>query len=378
MSGADVQRTPSPGLVLRPYQLAAIEQISGLFRVGIQRVLFVLPTGGGKTVLFCHAGFLAVMRNGKVLIVVHRIELADQVSETMRQFEVECGFIAAGRPDNLMAPVQIAVINTLVRRVRAGRYLNAFDLVMVDEAHHFAAPTWLETIPRTLSDRAFVLGVTATPERSDGRGLDWFQEMVVGPGYAELQQGGYLVRAITYAPPIPPDLSGVRTRGGDFLPSDLARVMATTDITGDAVEHYRRLALGRPALAYGVSIAHSQQIAAHFRDAGVSAMHVDGDSGADARNAALTGLVDGSVKVVSNCGLFTEGVDAPPVACAIILRPTKSIALHVQMPGRAVRPCPGKTDALILDHAGNALRHGLYDFPHRWSLIGTRSRDDDT
>lgn len=375
MSGI-VPQPPVAGLTLRQYQLDAISQIQALFHAGVQRVLYVLPTGGGKTVLFCHAGAHAVRQDYKVLITAHRRELVEQVSETVRSTGLECGVIAASYPENIDAPVQIGLINTLVQRVKLGEYRGAFNLVIVDEAHHLVAPTWLGTIPLVLTAKGFVLGVTATPLRLDGHGLDWFQKMVIGPDYPELHAGKYLVRATTFAPPMAPDLSGVRSRQGDFVPADLARIMMSPALIGDAVDHYRKHALGRPALAYGVSIVHSRKIRDEFRAAGFRAEHVDGDTDAAARRAAIAGLADGTLDIITNCGLFAEGIDVP-VLGVIILRPTKSIALHKQMCGRALRPAPGKTDAIILDHAGNSFRHGLYDFPHLWTLSGKRLAEAD-
>jgi DNA repair protein RadD len=367
-----VPQPPGPGFALRPYQEAAIDQIGALFRAGVERVLFVMPTGSGKTVLFCHAGARAVLQNGKVLIIVHRRELVEQTSETVRQMGLECGVIVAGCEGNVAAPVQIALINTLVQRVKAGQYCDTFNLVIIDEAHHVVAPTWLATIPLVLTVKGFVLGVSATPLRLDGRGLDWFQKLLIGPDYPELYEGGFLVKATTYAPAVTPDLSRVRSRGGDYITGDLEKIVMSRTLIGDAVEHYRKLASGRPALVYCCSVAHSKQTANEFCARDFRAMHIDGDTDDDVRRAAIAGLANGNLDVLTNCGLFSEGVDVPVLGCVIVLRPTQSLALHKQMCGRALRPAPGTCDAIIIDHTGNSLVHGCYDFPHLWTLSGKR------
>jgi superfamily II DNA or RNA helicase len=175
---------------------------------------------------------------------------------------------------------------------------------------------------------------------------------------------------VTFAPPVRPDLSGIRTRGGDYETDVLAERMMAGGITGDAVAHYTRLMPQLPGLAYAVSVAHSQSIAQAFNGAGYSAVHVDGETPKDARRAALAALAAGKLDLVTNCALFSEGLDVSALGIVLMLRPTKSLGLYLQMCGRAVRTAPGKRRAIILDHAGNSLEHGLYDFPHQWALQG--------
>jgi superfamily II DNA or RNA helicase len=175
---------------------------------------------------------------------------------------------------------------------------------------------------------------------------------------------------VNYAAPVSPDLSGVRTRLGDFEQAALAERMTNGKLIGDAVEHYKRLSPQLPGLAYCVSIAHSIATAKAFTAAGYSALHINRETAKDGRRAAIAALGAGRLDLICNCGLFSEGVDVPLLGLVIMLRPTQSLALYLQMAGRALRVGGGKRRALILDHAGNWERHGLYNFPHQWSLEG--------
>jgi DNA repair protein RadD len=197
-----------------------------------------------------------------------------------------------------------------------------------------------------------------------------FDELIIGPTVKELVGLGFLSPATTYAPNAAPDLSGIRIRAGDNAQEELARRMSEGALVGNAAEHYTRLCPGAPGLVYCVGIEHSELVAQRFRAAGFRARHIDGETPKEERRAAVAALAEGRLNLLTNCGLFSEGVDVPALGAVVLLRPTRSPALYLQMVGRALRPAPGKERALILDHAGNALRHGLYDFPRDWSLDG--------
>jgi DNA repair protein RadD len=357
------------GLSLRPYQQAAVDEIRAAFGQGLRRVLLQSPTGSGKTAMFTHGVNAAAARGKRVCILVHKRELVRQSSATLDLLGIRHGRITAGQPVT-DEPVQVAMVQTLARRLEKGFRIDC-DLLIIDEAHHAVADTWA-SILKALPD-AYVLGCTATPERLDGKGLgDIFQVLIKGPSVIELMRDGWLVPAEVYAPAKAPDLSGVSTRGGDYDVAQLAEKMVT--LTGDAVAHYRRLCSGVPAIAFCVNIAHSKDVAQRFRDAGFRAEHVDGNTPDDKRRELIAALGNGELDVLCNCGLISEGVDIPVVGAAILLRPTQSLAMYLQMVGRVLRPAPGKTKAIILDHAGNSLLHGLPDAPRQWSLDGRPKR----
>jgi len=219
------------------------------------------------------------------------------------------------------------------------------------------------------------LGLTATPVRTDGQGLGvaaggLYDAMEVVTSTAELVEQGYLARPVVYAPAVLPDMGGVRVERGDYSKGQAAAAMGTAKLLGDAVAHYKRLCPGARAVAFGVSIQHCQTIAESFREGGVTAEVLDGQYGPLERREILDRLRAGVTKVVVSCDLIGEGFDLPAIEAAILLRPTISTALYLQQVGRALRPAPGKDRAIILDHAGNTLRHGLPTDDREWSLMG--------
>lgn len=331
----------------------------------------------GKTFTFTYVGQSAVARGNRVLILVHRQELLMQASRSLTAMGVRHGLIAAGKPRN-NEPVQVASVQTLIRRL--GTHPLHFDLIIVDEAHHAIAGSWRKVIDAF--PRAKVLGVTATPVRSDGKGLaDVFDTMVTGPTVQQLIDMGFLVRPVVYAPPTALDLTGVRRRMGDFDKAELDRRVDKPTITGSAVEHYRKLCDRKPAIAFCVSVAHAQHVAADFRADGYTAKAIDGSMPDDERKQAIDDLGAGRLHVLTSCDIVSEGTDIPVVAAAILLRPTQSTGLFLQQVGRALRPAPGKDRAVILDHVGNCMRHGMPQQDREWSLdglpeAGKRAKDE--
>jgi superfamily II DNA or RNA helicase len=351
---------------LRPYQLECVEQVRAAYRAGRRRVLLQSPTGSGKTVIFTHILMARQDRGGRTAILLHRRELVDQVARVLTILGVAHDVVAAGYPEPPAAmPVRVASVQTLVRRLD---HVAGIDLLVIDEAHHSVAATWRTIF--SACTQAHVLGLTATPERADGRGLDdLYDDLVLGPSVRMLEDAGWLTPALVYAAPAP-DLSRVRKLAGDYSAAALDRLMGDGGLVGDAVAHWQRHAAGLPTITFCCSIAHSRAVAARFCAAGVNARHIDGDTPDDERHAAISGLADGTTQVLTNCGLISEGVDVPAAAALVVLRPTLSLALHLQMLGRVGRPYPGKARSIVLDHAGNTLRLGLPNTEHRWSLHG--------
>lgn len=358
-------------LTLRDYQLDAVNNLRNSYAEGHKAPLFVLPTGGGKTVVFSYITSNTSARGKRALILVHRVELIRQTSAALEKNGVRHGMINPKFTPDPLAPIQVASVQTFVRRISKLRL--DYDLIVIDEAHHATAGTWrtiIEAIPT-----AWILGVTATPIRGDGNGLGVeaggiFDDLVIGPQVNDLISRGYLVKPIIYAPTEKLDLSGIKMRMGDYDAHELAEKMDKPSITGNAVEHYRRLADGLPAVAFCVSVSHAQHVADQFKAAGYRAAFVDGKMEDNERKRILSGLGSGSIQVVTSCDLISEGTDIPAIGVAILLRPTQSTGLYIQQVGRALRPCAGKDRAIILDHVGNVLRHGLPDEARDWTLDG--------
>jgi DNA repair protein RadD len=351
---------------LRPYQEEAVKRIRAAYEDRARRILFQLPTGGGKTIVFSYILAGAAQRGRRVLVLTHRQEIADQVEAPLTMADVAYGKIAAGIAES-DETVQLASVATLARAKRLERWRGWADLVVVDEAHHCVAGSWASVL--VSQGGAKILGVTATPERLDGRGLgEIFDHMVVGPQVAELTKAGFLSPATVFEPIAGgPDMSGAKIRAGDYAVEDLRQAMDGV-VIGAAVDEYVRICPGVPAVAFCIDVAHSRAVAQRFNEADIAAAHVDGDSSPADRRAAIAALGSGDLKVLTNCGLISEGVDVPSIGAAILLKPTASLALYMQQVGRALRPSPGKTRALVLDFSGNCARHGLPDAQRAWSL----------
>ncbi len=354
---------------LRDYQADCIGGIRDAYRAGRRSPLLVSPTGSGKTVMFAYIANGTSRKGNRVLILVHRQELVDQTVRTLHAFGVDHGVIAAGRSPDRTHAVQVGSVQTVVRRLEFFRP----DLIIIDEAHHGTAGSWRKVIDA--NPQARILGVTATPERLDGRGLgEVFDELIRGPEVAWLIDNGHLSRPVYYAPPQAVNLAGLHIRGGDFAKDELAKAMDNKAITGDAVEHYARICRGAPAVAFCASVAHAQHVSEQFQAAGFRADVLDGTLDRDTRRDRVKALGDGRLHVLTSCEIINEGFDLPIVAAAILLRPTMSLGLHLQQIGRVLRPAPGKDRAVILDHVGNLARHGFAEDERDWSLEGRKRK----
>ena len=354
---------------LRDYQQGMVQDVRQAYGQGFRAPLLVAPCGAGKTVLFGFIAYQAAARGNRTLALVHRQELLTQTSRTLSRFEVAHGIIApsAEKTDDL---VQVASVQTLVRRL--GRMDWTPGLIVVDEAHHTTQETGHGKVLAHFAD-AKVLGVTATPERLDGKGLGiraggFFDVLVEGPTVAALVEQGYLSRPVVFAPQTQLDLSGIRTLGGDYEKGALAAAMDRPAIHGDAVKHYRQYCNGAPAIAFCVSVAHAENVAEAFRQAGFQAASIDGSLDDKTRRQRIEDLGAGKLHVLTSCEIISEGTDIPVVGAALLLRPTQSLSLALQQIGRALRPCQGKERAVIIDAVGNVLRHGHPLEDRQWSL----------
>ncbi|MBW0173790.1 MAG: DEAD/DEAH box helicase, partial [Vulcanococcus sp.] len=326
-------------MTLRPYQQQLVTDIRLQYQLGKRSVLAVLPTGGGKTVCFAYIADAASRKGNRVLILVHRAELLDQAS---RSLPMHHGIIAANRAMDLSHAVQVASVQTVARRLhRLPR--DMFQLIVVDEAHHTTAGTWARTLEHF--NTAKLLGVTATPIRGDGRGLgEHYQAMVQGPSAAWLTEQGFLAPATVLAPP-GFNASGLRRRMGDF--DAKAAEQRVASIVGDCYSHYCQHLSGQTAIAFCCSVAHAEAVADLFQRQGIAAASIDGSMDTGKRRQLLEDLGTGRLKVLTSCALIGEGVDGPSVGGCILLRPTQSEALHLQMIGRCLRPQAGKRAVIL-------------------------------
>lgn len=345
--------------MLRDYQVNAIELVRARAK---DRPLLCLPTGAGKTSVAAEIIRRATERGRRSIFLVHRRELVDQAVDRLAQFGVKAGRIVAGHPETLGRSVQVASIPTLIRREHWPA-----DVVIVDECAHAVSASWKKCLDR-YPPPALTIGLTATPIRLDGRGLgDLFGCIIEPVTTVELIERGFLVNPTVFAPPI--DLHDIKIRAGDYSLPELAEKM--TKLVGSITGTWQQRAPGQSTVAFAVNIEHSQAIVAAFQELGVAAEHLDYAMPHKKRARILRDLRDGRLTMVSQVQLLSEGWDLPTLRCAILARPTKSLALYRQMVGRVMRP-PGPV--IVLDHAGNTHEHGLVTDRIEWSLDDAAKR----
>jgi superfamily II DNA or RNA helicase len=355
---------------LRDYQQDIIGGARNSLR-RFRRVLVQAPTGAGKTVLASYMAGGAARRGVRTYFLCHRAELVAGTSFTFGRWGIPHGLIAAGEPMDLEHMVQVCSIDTLRRRLDR---IPEPGLALWDEAHHLGAASWAAVMDGWTTAKH--VGLSATPWRLDGGGLDaFFEDLVLGPSTAELIDRGALSDFVVYAPQVP-DMGGVAKTGGDFTAAGAAAVMMKPKLVGDIVAHWRERAAGLRTVGFACKVDHSLAMVAAMQAAGIRAAHLDGDTPKDERARVVRAYADGELEVLWNVALFGEGFDLAAVAgrdvtidAVIQARPTTSLSLHLQQVGRALRPAPGKR-AVILDHAGNAHRHGLPDDARVWTLAG--------
>lgn len=381
-------------MILRDYQKEAVIAIRDAFR-RVRRCGFVLPTSGGKTAIFSHITSKLDEAGKSCLILVHRQELVRQTSNMLADLGVRHDIIA---PVQLCyqiraeqnythqknfydttSNIKIASIQTLARR----KVIDFHPvIIVVDECHHAVSKTWAELLDRF--PRSKILGVTATPIRLDGKGLDkQFDELVIGKNIRWLVENDYIAEPIVYAKKI--DLEGVKKKGSDFDVDDLDKKMSDGKIYGDAVKHYTKLCPNAPFIAFCINISHAVMSAKQFQEAGYKVHHIDGSMKPAQRKFLLDSLAKGKIHGLTSCDIISEGTDVPLVACIIGLRPTMSLSMYLQQIGRGLRKYPvgtdimnephmqqfianGKHNCIILDHAGNVERHGHPLVDRQWSL----------
>ncbi len=384
---------------LRPYQSQAIAAVRSRLESGVKRLVLVLATGGGKTVVAAHIVASAVARGTHVLFVAHRRELIKQSWTKLVRNGIhpkDIGVIMAAVPTGPLpvaldmslsdaelwaryarrlpnAQVQVASLDSIRNKAKP-----VARLVIVDECHRSVSKSYVDLLAYYCN--SVVIGLTATPYRADNRGLGeevtsgdrtWslFQDLVVVASPRLLIQEGFLVEPRVFTVPAEelPDISRVKIRGGDYDPEQLSAAVDRDPLVGSVITHWEKHARGVRTVVFPVSIAHSHHVVERFVAAGVAAEHLDGSTPTSQRDAILARLERGETLVVSSVGVLCEGWDQPSVKCCALLRPTQSTGLYLQMAGRILRPWHGQR-AVILDHSGCTLDHGFVTQDREFSL----------
>jgi superfamily II DNA or RNA helicase len=320
------------------------------WRQGFRRPCIVIPCGGGKSIITADMAKRTTQNGGRVLFIVHRRELCEQIENTFRDYGVDMDLCTVG------------MVQTVSRRIDK---LDAPKLIITDENHHCLATSY-KKIYAAFPD-AYCVGVTATPVRLNGGGLGEINDkLIIGPSVKELINRHCLADFDYYAPAVI-DTSTLKKRSGDFVQEEAAMMLDKPKIYGDVINYYRRLSDGKQAVCYCPTVDYSKRMAQQFCAENIPAAHIDGTTPPDERAEIIDSFRNGKIKILCNVDLISEGFDVPDCSTAILLRPTKSLTLFIQQSMRCMRYKEGKR-AVIIDHVGNVHRFGLPDKDRTWSL----------
>jgi superfamily II DNA or RNA helicase len=382
------------------YQSVAIEESFVKWREGYKVVCLVAPTGAGKTIIkaFTAKRFLEENPGKMVVIFAHRDVLLSQISLAAAQVGLPHSMICARKTETMIgnshmeelgesylhdnARVIIASVPTWIKR-DTKELSKMVGLWCMDEFHHTLADNMWGKAVGTLKN-AVGLGVTATPLRSDGLGLGSHAQgvadtIVKTPGMGQLMAMKRLSTYKVFTPPDKVDVTGINiTSSGDYNQQKLAKATDKKDITGDAVEHYLKLATGKQGIIFAASVIHAEHVAQQFRESGVNAVALSSKTNDSVRERKIREFRHGKIQILVNYQLFDEGFDVPAVEVVIMLRKTKSYGLFKQMFGRCLRVLKGKPYGILIDHVGNVAEHvepgkHLHDDPE-WTLDSAKKK----
>jgi DNA repair protein RadD len=381
-------------MILRPYQKILSDDVDVSWAGGARNVLAVLPTGGGKTVLFAEK---IKQAGGVRFAIAHRQELVSQISLALAKFGIvhsiqanekiikwiiSAHIRATGRHFyNAQAHVIVSGVVTLLNRASTlSNAINAAGLWVIDEGHHVLRENVWGKGVALFPKKCKGLGVTATPVRADGKGLGRhsngvFDTMVEGPGMRDLIHAGFLTDYKIFAPETSIDLSDVPVgKTGDYSRPKLVNAVRKSKIVGDMVEQYLRCAPGKLGVCFVPDVETGEDTAASFKASGVPAAMVHAKTPDKVRQNAVDSLRRGDIKELVNVDIFGEGFDLPAIEVGSFGRPTQSYGLYCQQFGRELRIMDGKPKAIIIDHVGNVMRHGLPDAKKEWTLDAREGR----
>jgi superfamily II DNA or RNA helicase len=364
-------------IALRDYQHECLDTILTRYRAGVRRQLICLPTGTGKTVVFAQfPGYFRMKK--RMLVLAHREELLDQARDKIARSNPELSVEVeqAGRRAGTESQVVVASIATLGRKgsARLARLdPEQFYLLVVDEAHHATAATYRRVLDHfgvfDPDTPKLLVGFTATPKRGDGQGLDEvFQEISFSRTLPEMIDTGYLAPVAGLRLETDVDLTGVRTRMGDFVPGQLSRKVNVRERNELVVKVYQEHLAERQTICFCVGVDHAHSLAACFRAHDVAAAAVTGKMASEERRSVLEAFGAGRLQVLTNCMVLTEGYDEPSVAGIILARPTRSSLLYIQMIGRGTRLFPDKENVIIIDVVDVTRSHCLVTLPSLFGL----------
>ncbi|WP_082684271.1 DEAD/DEAH box helicase family protein [Lentibacillus amyloliquefaciens] len=342
--------------ILHDYQQSLVDKTRQAYARKYKAPCVVAPCGAGKSVIISEIARMTTLKGNRVLFLVHRRELIEQIEETFRFNNVD------------LSNVQFGMVQTVVHRLDKMRKP---DLIITDENHHGLAKSYrkiyehFSDVPR--------LGFTATPIRLNGSGLGDVNDVLIEEVDAKwLIENQYLSPYKYYAPKLIDTQKLKLNSLREFSSTSVNDAMDDKTIYGDVIKHYRQLADSEQAIAYCHNVEASKQVSDEFNQSGIPAAHIDGKTPKDERNNVIQKFREGQIKIICNVDLIGEGFDVPDCSTVIMLRPTQSLSLFIQQSMRGMRYRPGKTSTII-DHVDNVRRHGLPDDKREWSLEGKKT-----
>lgn len=342
---------------LRPYQEKLISDIKVSLRNGHKSAVAVLGCGGGKSVIQAEIAKSATDKGNRVLFLVHRKELCQQITNTFTRQGVD------------MSLCDVSMVQTVSRHIDT---IIPPQLIITDEAHHSTASTYKKIYDKFPVIR---LGFTATPCRLNSGGLgEVYEDLITSVSTKWLIDNNYLSPYKYYSVKLA-DTSGLHVRAGEYKADEVAELMQNKEIYGDTVKQWERLAKGKKTIVYCASVEASKNTAAEFVKAGWISYSLDGATDKNERQDIMERFRSGEIAVLCNCELFGEGLDVPDCECTVLLRPTQSLTLYIQQSMRSMRYMPGKT-AIIIDHVGNCYLHGLPDDDRTWTLESKKKQEN--
>jgi len=344
--------------ILHDYQQTLVNKTRQAYADGYKSPCVVAPCGSGKSVIISDIARMTTNNKNRVLFLVHRRELIDQIKSTFIKNSVNLDYVEFG------------MVQTIVRRLEKTKKPN---LIIVDENHHSLANSYRKIFDY-FSD-VLRLGFTATPIRLNGSGLGDINDILIEEVNAkQLIENNFLSPYKYYAPKLIDTESLKLNSMREFSSTSIDKAMSENKIYGDVIRHYKQLADGEQAIAYCHNVEASKQAAEEFKAEGINAAHIDGKTPEKERDEIINNFRDGAIKVITNVDIIGEGFDVPDCSTVIMLRPTQSLSLYIQQSMRGMRYRPGKT-SIIIDHVDNVRRHGLPDADRQWSLSGSKKTE---
>lgn len=337
-------------IVLRDYQQQVFIDTYKAFNDGYTSVLVQLPCRSGKSYIIAD---ICNKAKGDVLILAHRIELLKQLSELITSLHIK--------------NVRLASVFTEARNL--GKY-DKPTIIIIDEAHLSEASSYKKVVEYYDTN---LIGFSATPTRLDGKPLSLYKKLICGISTKELIKKGAIAPFDYYAPDIALDLSDIGIIAGEYNNKELTDLMCKSQIYGDVIKYYKKLAGDKQAIAYCVSVKHSKTVCNTFVQNDISAIHIDGGMNKKAREKALDEFKKGKYKILCNCNLISEGITLPNASVGLLLRPTNSLPLYIQQAMRVLTPDNNK-HSIIIDFVANFQHHGLPDEDRDWSLEGVTKK----